>query len=264
MPKTLQFILILLFISPVLSFSQTSTDGWRYEGPRVGIDLSRFLLPAFQSGSRNGWEIQGDIPYKGNWFPTVELGMQWFDDKESTFHYLSNGAYGRIGVDLNITKFESLKDNDILFVGFRYGYSQFNEEVKEVTYSNYWGSLNESFPQRPISAHWVELVFGMKGEIYHNLFLGWSLRGKFPLVQTNDPSITPYIIPGIGKTTGEIPFDFSFTLSYRIPMFKTKKLPKPIKVGGTKHPNTEEDNQQNNPGGNQYQQQNQGQGNFRR
>lgn len=244
MTKTLQFILILLFISPILSFSQTNTDEWRIEGPRIGIDLSRFLLPALQTGNRHGWEIQGDIPYKGNWFPTVELGMQWFDDKESGFHYMSNGVYGRIGTDINIVKFESLKDNDILFVGMRYGYSQFNQEVNQITYSNYWGSLNTSIPQRAISAHWAEIVFGMKAEIYSNLFLGWSLRGKFPLVQTSDPHIKPYIIPGIGKTTAETPVDFSFTLSYRFPLFKTKKLPKPIKVGGVKHPDANNEEQQ--------------------
>ena len=255
MIKTLQFILILLLISPVLCFSQQKSDEWRIEGPRIGIDLSRFLLPSFQSGNRHGWEIQGDIPYHGNLFPTVELGMQWFDDKESTFHYLSNGAYGRLGMDVNITKFESLKDNDILFVGFRYGFSQFNEQVNEITYSNYWGSLVTSTPKRPISAHWAEIVFGMKGEIASNLFLGWSLRGKFPIVQTNDPGITPYIVPGIGKTTGTTPVDFSFTVSYRFPLFKTKKLPKPIKVGGVKHPGTEQEQQelqqqqQQNPGG---------------
>jgi len=260
--KTLQFTLILLLISPILGFSQQNSEMWRIEGPRVGIDLSRFLLPTYQPGIRHGWEIQGDIPYKGNFFPTVELGMQWFDDKQSSFHYMNNGAYGRIGVDVNITKFESLKDNDILFVGMRYGYSQFNQEVNQVTYSNYWGSVLTSYPQRAISAHWAEIVFGMKGEIASNLFIGWTLRAKFPLVQTNDPNITPYIIPGIGKTAGTTPADFSFTVSYRFPLFRTKKLPKPIKVGGTKHPNTEnEQQQQSSPGGYQNQQ---GQGGYGR
>jgi len=261
MTKTLQFILILLFISPILSFSQEKKDEWRIEGPRIGIDLSRLLLPSFQSGNRHGWEIQGDIPYKGNWFPTVELGMQSFDDKQSGFHYISNGGYGRIGADVNITKFESLKDNDILFVGFRYGYSLFNQQVNEINYTNYWGTLNTSLPQRPISAHWTELVFGMKGEIYSNLFLGWTLRAKFPLLQTSDPNIAPYIIPGIGKMNVETPVDFSFTVSYRFPLFRTKKLPKPIKVGGVKHPNADSENNQQYPGGNQQMQQ--GSGNSR-
>jgi hypothetical protein len=261
MTKTLQYILIFLFISPIICFSQTKTDEWRYEGPRIGIDLSRFLLPALQTGNRHGWEIQGDIPYKGNYFPTVELGMEWFDDKENGFHYTSNGVYGRLGVDVNIAKFESLEDNDVLFVGFRYGYSHFLQEAHDITYSNYWGTINTFIPQRPTSAHWAEVVFGMKGEIVNNLFLGWSLRAKFPIYQTNNSNIKPFIIPGIGKTTGEVPADFSFTLSYRIPLFKTKTLPKPLKVGGVKHPNANQEGEQGYPGGRG--QSPQGQGNIR-
>lgn len=255
MIKTLQFTLILLFISPIFGFSQKKADEWRYDGPRIGIDLSRFLLPYLQNGSRHGWEIQADIPYKGNWFPTVEIGMEWFDDKENGFRYLSNGAYARLGADINIVKFESLKDYDLVFVGFRYGFSHFKQEAQDIIYSNYWGDFNSSLPKRPINAQWVELLFGMKGEIFHNLFLGWSLRAKFPFMQTSDPNIKPYIIPGVGKTTGEVPFDFSLTVSYRIPLFKTKNLPKPIKVGGAKHPNANrEENSGYQGGGNQYRQ----------
>ena len=234
MLKTLLFILILLSTNSLISKGQGQQ--WRIEGPRVGFDLSRFMLPAFQSGARHGWEVQGDFPYKGNWFPTVELGMEWFDDKQQTFHYLSNGVYGRVGVDLNITKFESLKDHDLVFLGIRYGYAQFNQEVNDIYYLNYWGGINTSLARSPMSAHWAELVFGMKGQIFSNFFLGWTFRGKFPLLQTNNPNIKPYIIPGFGKTTGTVPFAFTFTVSYRFPIFRTKTLPKAIKVGGAKHP----------------------------
>jgi hypothetical protein len=261
MTKTLRYILIFLFISPTLCFSQTNTEEWRYEGPRIGIDLSRFLLPYLQSGKRFGWEIQGDIPYKGSYFPTVEFGMQWYDDKEYGYHYMNNGAYGRLGMDINIVKFESLKDHDIVFVGFRYGYSHYSQEADNIIYSNYWDRINAAVPRQILNAHWFEIVFGMKGEIFPNVFLGWSLRAKFPFYQTKDPYFKPFIIPGLGRTTGEVPTDFSFTLSYRIPMFKTKNLPKPLKVGGAKHPNANKGEDQGYPGGtDQYPQ---GQGNIR-
>lgn len=254
MIRTLSFILILLFVSTI---DVSAQQQWRYDGPRIGIDLSRFLLPAFQSGSRHGWEIQGDFPYKGNWFPTAEIGMEWFDDKAQNFHYLSNGMYGRVGVDLNIGKFESLKDYDLLFLGIRYGYSQFNREANDIYYFNYWGGINTSLPKRPMSAHWAELVFGMKGELFKNFFLGWTFRGKFPFFQTKDPNVKPYIIPGLGKTTGEVPFAFTFTASYRFPIFRTKTLPRPVKIGGAKHPGArnEEDSQYPSsqyPSGGQY------------
>jgi len=115
MTKILVSTLILLLISSSQGFSQKKVPVWRYEGPRIGLDLSRFLIPYMQKGSRNGWEIQADVPYKGNWFPTFEFGMQWFDDKHDGFRYKNNGTYARVGVDMNIVKFESLKDHDLVF-----------------------------------------------------------------------------------------------------------------------------------------------------
>ena len=59
-----------------------------------------------------------------------------------------------------------------------------------------------------------------------------------------------YFIPGIGKTDLGVPFDFSFTVSYRFPIFKTKKLPKVIKMGGNTHPGEQDpNNPYNNSGG---------------
>ncbi len=248
MIKILASTLILLFISTHQGFSQKKAEVWRYEGPRVGIDLSRFLVPYLQSAKRNGWEIQADVPYKGNWFPTFELGMQWFDDQRDGFHYKNNGTYARLGVDMNIVKFESMKDHDLLFIGARYGYSLFNQQTDGIGYTNYWGTITSSVPLRTMNAHWGELVFGMKGELFSNFFLGWTLRAKFPLSVSNDPNIKPYIIPGLGKTSTDVPFDFTFGVYYRFPIFRTKKLPKPIKVGGNTHPEKSNEYDPNNQG----------------
>ena len=147
MTKILGSILVLLLVNSFAGFSQKKAEVWRYEGPRVGIDLSRFLVPYLQTGKRNGWEIQADVPYKGNYFPTVELGMQWFNDQRDGFHYTNNGTYARLGMDVNIVKFESLKDHDLLFVGARYGFSAFTQETAGIGYSNYWGSITSTGSQ---------------------------------------------------------------------------------------------------------------------
>lgn len=247
MTKILLSTLVLLLISSFAVYPQKKAETWRYEGPRVGIDLSRFLLPVLQNAKRNGWEIQADIPYKGNWFPTFEMGMQWYDDQHDGFHYKNNGTYARLGVDMNIVKFESLKDHDLVFVGARYGYSVFNQQTDNILYSNYWGSITSSTPRHAMNAHWGELVFGMKGELLPNFFFGWSFRTKFPFAVTKDDNIKPYIVPGIGKTAGGTPFDFSVGVYYRFPIFRTKTLPKPIKMGGAKHPGLNNEVDPNNP-----------------
>ena len=74
MIRILISILIALVISSTSALAQTKAEAWRYEGPRIGVDISRFLLPAISTGNRTGWELQADIPYKGNLFPTFETG----------------------------------------------------------------------------------------------------------------------------------------------------------------------------------------------
>lgn len=243
MIRILSSTLILLLASVLIVTAQDKKEEWRYEGPRVGIDLSRFLLPVMQSASRTGWELQGDIPLKGNFFPTVELGMQNYDDHRDKYRYTNSGAYGRVGIDMNITKFESLRDHDLVFIGIRYGYARFKQQGSDIQVTNYWGSIDNALPSSNQGAHWAELVFGMKGEIMNNLFLGWSLRAKFPIKVGQSESIKPYIVPGIGKTSMDVPYDFSFGIYYRFPIFKTKKLPPPLKVGSSKHPSTDNNDQ---------------------
>ena len=250
MAKILVSTLILLIISSITVFSQTQKDDvWRYEGPRVGLDLSRLMLNSMQSGKTKGWEIQADMPYKGNLFPTFEMGSQSMDDRHEVFHYKNNGSYARVGMDMNLGKFESLKDQDFAFVGFRYGYSMFNQQTDSIGISNYWGTINSSLPRRMMNAHWGELVFGMKGEIFPNFFFGWSLRAKFLLLVTKDANIKPYVIPGIGNTSGGTPYDFSVCVYYRFPIFRTKKMPAPIKMGGAKHPGLNNGKNPNNQSG---------------
>lgn len=255
MDKTLRSIFIFLLLSPLIGFGQKKGEVWRYEGPRIGLDVSRFLMPYIQKSTRSGFELQADYPYKGNFFPTVEIGYLNVDDNNENFHYVNKGPYGRIGVDVNINKFESLSDNDLVFVGMRYGYSHFSQETLTASYTNYWGTLNTSFPKDYLNAHWVEILFGLKGELLPNIFFGWSVRAKFLLAHTKEMNVKPYVIPGLGYTTSEVPFDFSVTVAYRFPLIKTKTLPKPLKTAPPKRSAEDEDedlenqNNQNMNGG---------------
>jgi hypothetical protein len=246
MDKILRSICILLLLSPLSGFGQKKAEVWRYEGPRFGIDVSRFLMPYIQKATQSGFEIQADYPWKGNFFPTVEAGYMSVNDVKETFHYTNKGPYARLGIDLNISKFESLSDDDLVFVGVRYGFSRFAQETLSANYTNYWGTLQTSFPKDYLNAHWAEMVFGLKGELLPNFFLGWSVRAKFLLSATKDAHVTPYVIPGLGYTNSEVPFDFSITVSYRIPLIKTKKLPKSLKPAGTKRSDSDKDDDQNN------------------
>jgi len=241
----------LLIINSFSCFSQEEKIEWRREGPRIGVDLSRFGSSFYGAGERVAWEIQGDYPVKGIWFPTVEFGMLQLEDEKDNYFYENNGAYGRIGVDLNILKFETLNDHDLVFAGLRYGYSRYSHRADNIEYSNYWGGLLTSVPERNLNAHWGEVVFGMKGEIFRNFFIGWSWRIKFVMLKTRDEIIDPFIIPGVGRTSVEVPMDFTYGVYYRIPTKKTRKIPPPLKMGGARHISDEspQDNRMDMRGG---------------
>ncbi len=254
MVKILRYIFIFLLSSPLLVSGQTRKEEWRIEGPRIGIDISRFLMPYIQKSTESGFELQADLPYKGNFFPTFEAGYLSVNDMKESFHYTNKGPYARLGVDVNISKFESLSDDDLVFVGFRYGFSHFAQETQNVSYTNYWETLQTNFPRENLNAHWGELLFGLKGELLPNFFFGWSVRAKFLFASTKSTSVKPYVIPGLGYTANrEVPFDFSLTVAYRIPLFRTKILPKPLKGKGPKQDPDEEEDPNNpdytNPGG---------------
>ncbi|MEI6275005.1 MAG: DUF6048 family protein [Prolixibacteraceae bacterium] len=261
MVKILRYIFILLLISPIAGFGQKKKEVWRYEGPRFGIDVSRFLMPYIQKTTRSGIEIQADIPYNGNWFPTIEAGYLDVNDDNDKYHYTNKGPYGRIGIDLNIVKFESLSDNDLVIVGVRYGFSHFTQETLMAKSSNYWGTTSSSFPQNPMNAHWGELLFGMKGELLPNIFFGWSVRAKFLFAMTKDPHVTPFVVPGLGYINSEVPVDFSLTVAYRIPLKRTKTMPKALQMGGAKQSDSDLDDP-NNPDNNMNNRNNRNSNNF--
>jgi len=72
---------------------------------------------------------------------------------------------------------------------------------------------------------------------------------------TKDAHVTPYVIPGLGYTATEVPFDFSVTVAYRIPLIKTKTMPKTLKSARPKRSDSDKDeeldpNDPNNPNNN--------------
>lgn len=71
---------------------------------------------------------------------------------------------------------------NIIYFGIRYGLSSFNHTLnsgiinsdpflpeQEITTPREFNSLN---------AHWAEILVGIKAEILHNVYLGFSFSGK--------------------------------------------------------------------------------------
>lgn len=194
-------------------------------GLRLGLDLSNPIRTLFDK-DRKSIELIADYRLKDNWYIASEIGFLNQKSKEDYYNYTTNGQYIKIGANYNSYKNWLSMDNEI-FIGARYGFSTFLQNlhhfsiepnnglpIYETTGTKYNG----------LNAHWLELIFGIKTEIYKNLFLGFSFSAK-KMISTKEPdSFKNLTVPGFDRVfLNDAGFGFNYTISYRIPLFKKEK-----------------------------------------
>lgn len=200
-------------------------------GLRLGADIGK-LIRSFVDDDYSGFEILGDFRIKRNLYIAGEIG---FSEKKNTTDYLNittKGSYLKGGIDINL--YENWLDMDnMIFTGFRIGASSFSHNLNNYTIyttNTYWPGLtvNDQREYSGLTAFWVEMLLGVKAEVLNNLYLGFNLQLKF-LINEKDPgNFENIFIPGFNKTydSGRIGAGYSYTLSYRIPLFKKERTTK--------------------------------------
>ncbi len=207
--------LLLFLCQPV-----TGQDTLRTYGPRIGIDLARFVY-VFANPSQVGAEISADAEIYKNIYPTFELGYSHISETTDLYSYTLGGTYARIGADYNLLPMKDRSVHHTIAVGFRYGVSRFTQLAESVVIpGDYWGDFILESYENSLTGHWVEMVGGLKAEVATNLFLGWSVRYKILLNPDMDPLVTPHLVPGYGLGTSDRAFGFTYSIMYKIPLFK--------------------------------------------
>lgn len=195
-------------------------DTLRSFGPRLGIDLARFLY-ILADPSETGAEASVDVEIFRNIYPVFELGYSRISESKELFDYQSGGMYARAGVDYNFLRMKDRSVHHSFTLGFRYGMAVFSHKIEQVLISNaYWGDYLPEPYENNLRAHWLELVGGMKAEVLPNFFLGWSLRYKFLMNPDMDPFMAPELVPGYGTGGENRAFGFSYSILYMIPILK--------------------------------------------
>jgi hypothetical protein len=194
-------------------------------GIRLGADISKPVL-ANISNSYSGFEIVGDYRVSKRFYVAAELGYEEQTSQEDYTNSTAKGSYARLGFNYNA--YENWLDmNNEIFVGYRYGFSLFDQ-----TLNSYTPNVNSTyFPAIPINtpvtasslnAHWSEFLFGLKVETFKNLFLGASVSYKVLMSSKEPENFKTLYAPGFNRifesSTG---FGFNYTVSYLIP-FKKK------------------------------------------
>ncbi len=196
-------------------------------GLRIGIDLYNPTATIIND-DRKGLELVADYRISRKWYIAGELGTIKNTTDLDFINFTTEGQYIKLGVDYNA--YENWLDmENIIYVGFRYGYSTFSQTLNSGTILSSNNLLDDQPVTAPkefdgLNAHWAEIVVGVKAEILNNLFLGFSFSGK-KMITTKEPTnFKNLFVPGFNRVfLNDSGFGFNYTVSYLIPLYKKSK-----------------------------------------
>jgi len=192
---------------------------------RIGIDMHNYIL-GIMTPYRTGIDLNLEYNLTHDLSVLVEGGYNYFERENVRVSYISKGSYIRAGVDYNLREDMGANDRDFYYIGARYGFSLFEQEVPEyVLVNGFWGHSIGHMSNEEAYAHWFEMVSGFKVEIIKNWYLGMNLRLKF-FIHRSKGGIEPVqYVPGYSQNYNSAVLDFNYTISYNIPLnYKKKKI----------------------------------------
>ena len=250
-PYIIRYLSVLLFLGgPVAQGQKAVRDTTKKSeiyGLRVGIDLSRPLISVLND-DYTGLEISGDYRISQHFYLAAELGSEERTVEEALdnadginriilYEYENTGSYIKLGVDYN-TYTNWFGMNNSILVGARYAFSAFSNTLESYRFfdsNRYWSP--EDFvagteflgKYSGLNASWLELLAGVKTELFANIYLGGSIRLGILVTDKDADIFTNTWIPGFNRNTDNSRFGWSFnyTLSYLIPIYRKDRSTKP-------------------------------------
>ncbi len=222
---TISIILLLISISGISQVIETETEEVykdRY-GIRFGVDIIPPIYTLFDE-NKNGLELVGDYRITKTIYIAAELGYNDTTTYEDYFNFTTNGSYIKFGADANVYQ-NWIGMENLIYVGLRYGFSVFNQTLNEALINADPflppETLSDPVNYNSLNASWISLVFGIKVEVLHNLFLGFSVSGN-KLISVKEPeNFRNLFIPGFNKVfVNNNGYGFNYTISYLIPFYK--------------------------------------------
>jgi len=183
------------------------------KGISFGVNIGRFSDYVFMP-DRVSYESALNVNVSNKFYGVIEAGYATTNLKKDNYGYLSEGYFVKAGMDKNLLK---KYPSDFLGIGFRIGNAQFSHSASNITIeSEHWNTTQSSVENNAHSFYWFEVSFGIKGEIFKNLYLGWSGLVKINMTSIDD-TFTPYNIPGFGKYSGTVKLGVNYFIIYQIP-----------------------------------------------
>ena len=202
-------------------------------GLRLGVDLHKIARTFYEKDYR-GLEVVGDYRLTKKFFIAGEIGNEDKTIDDDRLNFTTKGTYFKVGFDYN--SFENWLDmENMIYIGMRYGVSSFSHTLN--TYkiydpTNYYGEtiITSGAKFDNLNASWVEVIGGIKAELFNNLYLGFSVRLNYLVSNKKPADFDNLFIPGYNRTyDGKFGAGFNYTLSYFIPIYQKKKELEPTK-----------------------------------
>lgn len=192
------------------------------QGVGISTDLVGVGNKIF-GGTYISGELAAEVNLLNRYMPIVEVGFGSSDmvDGDKTIAYKTSAPYFRVGMNYN---FMHKKDTySIIYGGLRYGFSSFSFDISAPDLKDpvWGGSVPFSYENVSCTSQWVELVAGIRAQIWKNLHMGWAVRYKRLLSSTENPNAEPHYIPGYG-VKDDVLFGFSYNIIYYLPLNKKK------------------------------------------
>ena len=223
---------LLVFLIPVSIFSQeniVSTDSVTSKqkyGLRIGLDIYK-LVNSSINDNYDGFELNADYRISDKLYIASEIGLTENTEVEEYLNFTSKGTYIKSGIDFNMYT-NWLDMQNMIFAGLRIGYSDFDQTINNYTIydinNQTWGQsfINSPIENKDLSSLWLELIIGVKAEIFNNLFLGFNLEVKRMINSEIKDNIQNMYVPGFNRTFDGSSFGvgFGYKLSYLLPIIK--------------------------------------------
>ena len=214
-----KYLVILLF--PLLVFSQENTNAYEvlsYDDFKNQISKNDVLLFDVRTMEEfNSGRIKFPInePAEGKRKSQIEEYLDFYNGPG-----VQHIAIATDDIVSTVSK--------MVFSGIRVGYSMFDQTINNYTIydtnNQTWGQsfINIPIKNTNLSSLWIELILGVKAELFNNLFLGFNLEVKKMINSEIKNNIQNLYVPGFNKTHEGSSFGvgFGYKISYLIPIRK--------------------------------------------
>jgi hypothetical protein len=197
-------------------------------GLRLGVDVHR-LSKSFYDDNYKGLELVGDYRLTKKFYIAGELGNENKTTIDDNINYTTKGSYFKVGFDYNA--YENWLDmENMIYIGMRAGVGTFSQKLNSYNIyqaGNFYGtnSVVSGKEFTGLSANWIEVVSGLKAEVFNNFYVGFSLRLNYLISNKEPDGFANLYIPGFNKTYENSKFGagFNYSISYFIPLYKSKE-----------------------------------------